>query len=240
MKSREELIQDYIDNVLSAEDKRQFDILYENDAEFRAELRLQEELTEVVRRRLSSEEETLRANLVEVETTHRKGKLISWKQWLIPLAAAACVLIVVKFIFFQSDTALYALPEMQSGVVRGNQNNEANDYERAVEAFNAKDYRKSTSILLDLYQTDQTILQYQFYLGLSLIGEKKFDQATRYLSPLADGESVFRQEANYYVAVILTESGRREEAKKRLSDIEQSAKIYDKAQKLLDKIKMEP
>jgi tetratricopeptide (TPR) repeat protein len=237
MKSREELIQDYIDNVLSAEDKQLFDNLYESDAEFRAELKSQEEMVDLLTHRLSSDEQTLRMSLTEAEAKYRKGKVVSWKQWLMPLAAAACILIIVKFVFFPPDITLYELPEMRSEIVRGNQNNEADRYEHAVEAFNAKDYRKSTSILLDLHQTNKTILQYQFYLGLSLIGEKKFDEAARYLSPLADGESVFQQEASYYVAIALTESGRTEEAKQRLSNIEQSSKIYDKAQKLLDKIK---
>lgn len=239
MKSREELIQDYIDNVLSADDKQLFDKLYESDAEFRAELKSQEEMVDLLTHRLSSDEQTLRMSLTDAEAKYRKGKgkVVSWKQWLMPLAAAACILIVVKFVFFPSDITLYELPEMRSEIVRGNQNNEADRYEHAVEAFNAKDYRESTSILLDLHQTDKTILQYQFYLGLSLIGEKKFNEAARYLSPLADGESVFQQEASYYVAIALTESGQTEQARQRLSNIDPSSKIYEKAKKLLDSIK---
>jgi len=237
MKTREELIQDYIDQVLSPADKQLFDTLYESDAEFRAELKLQEEMTNLLSRRLSSEEETLRTNLKKVETTYRKGKVILWKQWLIPLAAAACLLIVAKFVFFPSDTALYELPEMRSEIVRGNQNNEADSYERAVEAFNAKDYQESTPILLELHYADKAILQYQFYLGLSLIGEKKFDDAQKYLLFLADGESVFQQEASYYLGIALMESGQTEQAKQRLSNIDPSSKIYERAKKLLDSIK---
>lgn len=239
MKPREELIQDYIDKVLSAEDKELFDMLYESDAEFRAELALQEEITDLLTRRLSSGEQALRTTIAEADTKYRrgKGKVVSWKQWLIPVAAAACILIVVKFVFFPADTALYELPEMRSEVVRGNQSSEADSYERAVEAFNAKDYPKSTSILLELSQTDEEVLQYQFYLGLSLIGEKKFNEAEKYLLPLADGESVFQPEASYYLAVTLMESGQAEKAKERLSNIDPSSKIYEKSKKLLDRIK---
>src|SRR5690606_9975461 len=108
------------------------------------------EITDLLTRRLSSDEQALRTTLSEVDPKYRrgKGKVVSWKQWLMPLTAAACILIVVKFVFFPSDTALYKLPEMRSEVVRGNQSSEADSYEHAVEAFNAKDYSKSTSILL--------------------------------------------------------------------------------------------
>ncbi len=237
MKPKDELIQDYIDKVLSAEDKELFDTLYESDNEFRNAVKRQIEMTDLLTRRLSSEEEALRANLTEAETKHRTGKVISWKQWLTPLIAAACILIVVKFVFFPSDTALYELPEMRSEIVRGSQNNEADQYEDAVKAFNDKNYQKSTRILMQLHRADNTILQYQFYLGLSLIGEKKFDDAQMSLLPIAEGESVFQQEANYYLGIALVELGQTEQAKERLSNIDPSAKIYEKAKKLLDSIK---
>ena len=56
------------------------------------------------------------------------------------------------------------------------------------------------------------------------------------LLPIAEGESVFQQEANYYLGIALVELGQTEQAKERLSNIDPSAKIYEKAKKLLDSI----
>jgi len=240
MKSRDELIQDYIDQVLSPDDQERFDALYEEDVEFRSEVQLQQEISAILTHRLSGEEQALRSNLAEAEARYRAGKernVVPWKRWITPLIAAACILITMKIVFFPSDSALYDLPEMRSEIVRGSQRSAEERYEEAVKAFNTKEYARSSSILSELYQSDATILQYQFYLGLSLIGEGKFDEAGQYLSTIAEGASVFKAEANYYLAVALFKSGKKEEATERLSRIDESSTIYERAQKLLDKIK---
>jgi len=237
MKTREELIQDYIDRVLSAEDQDAFDNLWETDSSFQEEVGLQQELHAVLRKRLLADDGPLRQTLGDAEKSFRteKGKIWVWRRWIIPIAAAACLLILGRLFLFPGS--YYQLPEMLSEIVRGDINSEKNQYEQAVRAFNEKDYVESTKILKQLLSEDSSVLQYQYYLGLSLIGEKKFEEATQYLLPLADGESVFQHEANYYVAVAYIEGGQEEKAKQRLEMIGTSSKIYDKAQKLLKKLR---
>src|SRR5690606_33975499 len=165
MKTREELIQDYIDGVLSAEDQDAFDNLWETDSSFQEEVGLQQELHAVLRKRLLADDGPLRQTLGDAEKSFRteKGKIWVWRRWIIPIAAAACLLILGRLFLF--PVSYYQLPEMRSEIVRGDINSEKNQYEQAVRAFNEKDYVESTKLLKQLLPEDSSVLQYQYYLG---------------------------------------------------------------------------
>ncbi|WP_437921646.1 hypothetical protein [Sphingobacterium sp. LRF_L2] len=237
MKSKEELIQDHIDEVLSAEDQILFDEWWTADPEFREEVQFQKEIADLLSRRLTTDTQPLKATLVEAEKAYRTTPIVQWKRWVYPLLAVATLALVGRFFFFPSADPLYQLPEMRSEIVRGHENEYATRYEEAVKAFNSRHYKESTEILQDLHRTDSSVVQYTFYLGLSLLGEEKTSDATVVLQPLADGTSVFRYESAYYLAIALHQTGQIEEAKKHLATIPKDVQIYTKAQQLLDEWK---
>ncbi|WP_099367153.1 hypothetical protein [Sphingobacterium sp. 1.A.4] len=249
MKTRDELIQDYIDGVLRAEDRLEFDRLLREDVDFGKELNLQKEMHGILKDRLGSKEEELRTTLKAVEREIRDGerdakaddgeispeniKVVSWKKWIIPLVAAACLLLIGKFFFFPSSYN-YELPDMPSEIVRGQEDPELNRYEEAVKAYNSKDYEKSTLILEELSAKEPELLQYRYFLGLSLMGKKDFLMAVDQLTPIADGESVFQQDACYYLGVSLHELERDSEAVEYLEKVSRESKHYEDAQELLE------
>lgn len=233
MKTREELIQDYLEQILTDEEQSQFDALLENDPDFRAELQLQSELHAILKNRLNRDDSGLREKLTLAEHAQRKGP--GRMRW-IPLLAAACVLIFGVLFFFPLQNSVYTLPEMRSEIVRGDLSQEGQTYEGAVKAFNDGDFTKSSAILSELQQANPNIVQYQYYHALSLIGERKFKAAAHHLTPLADGKSVFKDEAQYYLGVALYEDGQTEDAKRRLKGISSEAVIYNDAQKLFKAI----
>lgn len=237
MKTREELIQEYIDQVLSPEDKIAFDQLWERDETFREEVKLQEQVQQLLTDRLSHDERALRHSLQVAEKQFREpNKVVSFKKWIIPIVAAAACLFILGRLFLFAPSGYGELPQMRSEIVRGDENSANSKYEDAVKAFNSKDYASSTTILKQLVQQEPAVLQYQYYLGLSMLGEKKFKEASIQLMPLADGESIFHQEANYYLAVAYYESGQMEKAKNRLEKIVETSKIHAKAQELRKKL----
>jgi len=247
MATRDELIQDYIEGRLSAEDRSAFEALLATDGTFREDLRLQSELSGTIAVRLARERDVsaLRNSLRQAEDGFRRTAgnggqpaknrvfaLSEWKKWAVSVAAAACLLVLGRLFLF-APAEYYELPQMRSEIVRGDADGAAAVYEDAVRAFNAKDYASATAILRQLARQEPEILQYQYYLGLSLMGERKFQEASDRLLPLADGESIFRQEANYHLAIAYRELARPEEARSRLERIDRKSKVYEKARKLL-------
>lgn len=258
MKTKEEIIQDYLDQKLSSEDQAIFDDLIQNDAEFRKELKVQTELHTIIKNRLSEESQHLRQQLKDVEKQFRMEDETTtgtirqlhprnessasrgvFKRY-IPYLAAACVLIIAGLFFFpfsNTNTSPYSMPTMRSEIVRGDMSTENQTYEKAVEAFNAGKYKKSSEILAQLIQNEPDIVQYQFYYGLSLVGEQKYAESIPTLEELSSGLSVYKNDAMYYLAISLYETGKMEEAKQYISQIPKYADKYNDAQILLKKIK---
>lgn len=245
MKSKEELIQDFIDGTLAEEDKLLFNHCWENDSDFREQLAVQQDIHQILKSRLSEESDALRKNLVIAAKEVRQGTrhIRSWKTNVITFVAAACVLILASLFLFPRENSLYELPQMRSEIVRGSTDMEDNSasqrYEEAVEAFNKGLYNKSTKLLSDLQVENPEVSQYQYYHGLSLLGEMKYSNASSLLAELAQGESVFKNEALYYVAIAYYKEGRMDDAILSLEMVPENAAVYDKAQLLLKTIQKE-
>lgn len=243
MKTKEELIQDYIENQLTAEDQIQFDNFMNTDPDFKLEVQNQQELHQILSARLQNPTDELRKNLLAAEQNARlQNNSTSLKiKTLIPYLAAACILVMATLFFFpwQKSDNLYSLPEMRSEVVRGEQSTENQAYEEAVLAFNQKKYGSSSDLLKQLSQENPEILQYQYYHGLSLMGEKKFSEALPHLIELSEGLSVFKNDASYYAAICYYELGDFKNSTHQIQSIPENVEIYKEAQKLLQKIKEE-
>ncbi len=239
MKTKEELIQDYIDEVISPEDKLKFDNLLASDEEFKREVSFQMEIRTLLNRRISSNEPALRETLTEVSKEYRGkegAKVIPWKKWLIPVTIAACFILVGRWLFMP-DTQIYNLPEMRSEIVRGEENAELSRYEEAVKAFNNKDYKTSTVVLKDLVNQFPSTIQYQYYLGLSELGAKNYSEAVAVLESLTKGTSVFATDAKYYLGISYYELKSYDQAKAILNEIPENHDLFEEAQKLLEKMK---
>ncbi|MFZ4260482.1 tetratricopeptide repeat protein [Sphingobacterium sp. HJSM2_6] len=238
MKTKEELIQDYIDQVISPEDQLEFDHLLASDEDFKKELAFQLEIRNLLNRRIPSNESALRNTLNELSEAYRSAApshVISWKKWLIPVAIAACFILIGRWLFVP-DAQVYDLPEMRSEIVRGEVNTELSQYEEAVTAYNKKDYETSAAVLKELVNKFPTTLQYHYYLGLSEVGSDDFKGAVTTLKPLADGTSVFATDAKYYLGIAYFELKSYDEAKAVLQEIPKDHELFAKTQDILSKI----
>lgn len=200
------------------------------------EEKLNQELERILSSRLSAEAGALRSTLKQSEQKFRNTSMNIRR--LIPLLAAACVLVAATLFFmpWKDSDHFYELPNMRSEVVRGDAATEDQRYERAAASFNDRQYGQSSALLQALVEEQPDVLQYQYYLGLSLLGEERYTQAAGWLESLAEGASVFRDESTYYLAVALYLNGDQEEAKRRSETIPTTSDQYQKAQELLRKI----
>ena len=212
------------------------------------EEKLNEELENILSSRLSGEAESLRSTLKETEQAFRSAsmeepadrpasKTVNIRR-LIPLLAAACVLVAGTLFFFPGKDAdpFYELPNMRSEVVRGDASTADQRYEEAARSYNEGQYARSSELLQALVDEQPEVLQYQYYLGLSLLGEEHYTLAAAWLEPLAEAESVFRDESTYYLAVALYQNEDLDEARRRAEAIPTTSNEYQNAQKLLNKM----
>jgi len=230
-------IQDYIEGQLQGEELLEFEQHMQQDTDFRNLVHLQSEVHEIINRRLSSNEEDLRETLFHAETEVRvieQRSIFSGFKPFFTIVTAACVLLFGYLFFFNTNNTLYELPAMQSEIVRGQESNI--QYEEAVKLFNEKSYTRSREILNSLIASEPDIVQYQYYAALTYLGEENWSESRDKLTPIAEGLSIFKDEAKYYLAVSLEKLGNKAEAITILKSIPTQGQLGEKAEKLLNKL----
>lgn len=207
-----ERIQDYIDGQLDSGELAEFENRLAKDEELRRQLRMQQEISHVLAKRALSDEDKVRSTITNVSKEFRRKHVsnIVWLKRYATVASVACVLLLVGLFFLNRKTEVYTLPEIQSEIVRGQEQNRL--YEDAVSAFNGGKYSEARAKLEDLLKENSTQIQNQYYLGLSYVGEKDWEHAISILKPISQGVSVFRNEAQYYLAVSYYKNGEKSKA----------------------------
>lgn len=235
MENLTDKIQDYIDGLLQGEDLAHFESQMAVDDELRNLVSLHKEVHTIINRRLDSKEDELRSNLANarahVSTAPKSNKIF---KLYMPIAAAACLLVFFSIFYFGKDDGLYDLPTMQSEIVRGQTGNVT--YEDAVNAFNNASYIEAREMLHTLITQDSMQIQYRYYAALTYFGEENWSSSIEELTPLAEGKSIFADEAKYYLAVSYLKIDQRSNALEWLDRIPFEGKLGDKKAKLLKEI----
>ncbi len=254
-------IQDYLEDLLSKEEQAIFEKELNLNEELKKETENQRYLNQVIKDRISakkgledfkstlksnrsiyfdsSQENTLTskeaiANDLPNLSNTPTGKVISIKKWSISIAIAACLLIGLNFLgIFSTD--LTQLPTIQSEITRNN--NDQSVLIEAINNFNKKEYKNSTNLFSSLIEKDANNIRFQYYLGLSYLGDKQPQYASTLLIPIADGSSIYAEDAAYFAAIAAWQQQQINIATSYAEKISSKNPYYKKAQKLLKKIK---
>jgi hypothetical protein len=114
---------------------------------------------------------------------------------------------------------------------------EENDYKKAFQSYELKDYNNAEKALANLDQNDEAV---QFFRAINNMANKNYKEAEIGLSKILQNKSHrFIQPAQWYNALIAIQNKKMNEAKSQLTDIvNQSGHQYQKkAQSLLEEIK---
>ena len=234
-----EHIQDYLDGSLAPADMRRFEEALTNDADLRRETAHQRMLRETIAKQLEASQgvpaltETLQAASRAHFAKARKPKYPSVVRWLIPLAAAACLLLVLTIPGLWTVN-FERLPDMPVSVTRGVGSDDL--ALQAAEAFNAKDYSRSVQLLEALVAHDTANMRNRYYLGLSYLGAERHQQSADVLRPVADGKAVYADDARYFLAVALWRLGDAGKALRYATQVTPRSSYHQKAQKLADRL----
>lgn len=243
-----DLIDRYFNNSLRPREQKLFNDLLQKDSNFKDEFIFQKDLRQVIK---VSQEEELKSTLSQIE---EKSPLNSTflripKKWMV---AASFLLITalgvwgVKSLYYPSNEAIYETYfQMDRNtiqpVVRG-ESLKTIEY-RAFVAYEEQDFYKAINLFNSVKNPDETYIIY--YKGLCFLALDKTDEAISLLNQVtlnkdADDQSeMFKEKANWYIALAHIKNNENKKAISRLSLIENNSSSFKKeeAQEVLNFLK---
>lgn len=237
-------ITDYLDGMLSPEERQQFEEALHVNKKLSEATALEKRIQEVISQREASDSkvDSLKTTLKEKNKTHfltpdAPKKKTSLKRYLWPtmgIAASIAVILIISLQYTNPVGSLDTLPTIAYETVRGT---EEDGSTKAIDAYNDKEYAASVVLFSELSEKHDEAIRYKHFLGLSYFGSEDWKETIETLKPIADGESLFKDEASYFTALAAKKLEQYELAITYASSISEESNYYAKAQKLLKKIK---
>lgn len=242
-----EEIQDYIEGRLQGAALEAFLLRMDQESDLKDEIALRQEIQHVLEKENKSENDSKKLENLLLEKrdtflaseyvidnsyyTKKRPRVIKWLGG-ISLAAALVFILMLSGVF--SNTNFGALPDMPEYNTRSAA--APPNFVKAAEAYRGKDYTNAISILsfLSLSQPKDAMLNY--YLGLSYLGNRNWQAAKKPLLEIAEGNSIYNEDANYYLGYSFYKAEDFANAKLYLSKVSKENQLFGKAEKLLAKM----
>ncbi|SHM68944.1 hypothetical protein SAMN05444266_1106 [Chitinophaga jiangningensis] len=231
----------YADGEMDATEAARFEATMQQDPALAAALRHYREVKAILAQRLppDAQLDALKATLKQQRSRYfnTPSKVVSIRKYLIGAAAAAAILIAVLVIRHspEKDFLQQYSTTMEVSAERGNNNDTL--LLRAASLFNHKAYTQAVSLLDSCLQTDSTNAQALYYRGLAGIYTTSPAQGIADLEKTFAGESVFKYDAAFYLAVHYAQRHQTDSAASWINKIPAEAAAYEKAQTLKKQLK---
>ena len=245
-----EMIIRYVEEELSAEERRQFEADLQKDPSLADEVTLYREVRSVLQERLQPDEGAgrLRTTLQGMNTKYFSGdetnaipatgaKRISMTQWMTGMAAAASVILAVVLLWPSGKGSLDSLgrTEMIGTTERGG--NADSLLQQASVYFNQQQFDKALPLLDKAVKADSSSQLALFYRGVAAWHTGAEDAARKDLEQVYKGGSVLQYEAAFYMALSYAGQKNKPAAKQWLDKIPEGTPVSEKARELAGKLK---
>lgn len=160
-----------------------------------------------------------------------------WKKYrLTAIAVAALLILVFGLNYLLNPTTLYhqyAKHPIASFVTLGD-----NDQLRseAEQAFNNKDYTKALEKFNALIENNPADNEYVFFRGICALELNSFESAKEIFQQLSEGNSMRKNDATWYLALVWLKQENFENCKTILQNIDSNSSHSEKAQALLKEL----
>jgi hypothetical protein len=240
-----EFIIRYVDEELSAEERRQFEADLQTDPSLAAEVAGYIEIKTTLQQRLPHDDkaEALQNTLKELNKDYFGGpsaasKRIPMIRWLAGMAAAASVILATLLLWpYGKEDYVDKLgrTEMISTTERGG--NADSSLQQASVFFNRQEFSKALPLLDKAVREDSASQLALFYRGVSEWHTGALDAARKDLSQVYNRESLLQYEAAFYIA--LSYAGRKNDsaANEWLKKIPEGSPVSGKAKELAGHLK---
>lgn len=232
-----DLIEHYFSGTMTPEELAAFESRRKADPGFRELVATWADVSNTLRQSLQADPK--RDELVQTLQSNRymfkeKTKVVSIRRFM---AAAASVAVLIATVMYWSPWKKdlyqqYAIEEMISPTERGSTKDSL--AQQAAEQFNQRHYKEAIVTLDKLLVQQPGDAYSRYYRGLSYLESGLPAQARPDLEAIFNGESVFKYDGAFFIALSYLKEKNREKCKEWLLKIPASAENYDKAQELLD------
>ncbi|SFG92157.1 hypothetical protein [Pedobacter insulae] len=228
----------YVEGDMDDAEVADFESRLADDAELQQNLSNYKDIHQSLKMKLSDNEElehTLKG--LNKQYFGEETKVVSFKPTIKWLGAVAAVLVIGLFIWAPWNNSLYNTYNDHSDMLvteRGA--TEAGDLVNAAALYNAKNYAAAKAMLQKLYAKQKTNAMIGYYYGLSLLKTNEVEQSREVLTPIYDGESVFKYDAAYAIALGYLKENNKADCKAWLTKIPEGTTRYQQAQDLLGEL----
>lgn len=244
MKNWFELIEQYIDNELNADGRKQVEILLAQNSEFSQEFKLHMGVNNAILERdvinlRQSLEDIYRNSKEDTGTTIRK---LYQKKWHYAAASATILILLGSILLTNQKTPQaenlfnnYYHAETSIMITRSSNIDIDNDVRTALQFYSNAEYQKA----INLFQNNQENVISKFYLGLSFIETSEYEKAKNSFQAVLDhNDNLFIEQSTWYKALCLLKLEENSEAIQLFTTIENSNSLFkDQASEIIKSMK---
>jgi tetratricopeptide (TPR) repeat protein len=242
-----EIIQQYLSGELSAEDAAAFEGQMKSNPELAREVQLYKTIDDEMKGDMkhSANDEQLKQSLKNLTNEFfetPKAKVVSLKKyWWIAAAAAAIIAFIVLrpaanqvfdneklYAYYTQDAA-----QLSEGTRGGNDDTLI---EKAVKLFNKKEYKQALPLMQQAAASRPDDTELYLSLGYCYMQSGNIDTALTVFNKVSKGNTVYKNQAIWYKALLLLKENKVDECYSILQSIPKDADSYKEAKGLIKKI----
>lgn len=239
----------YLEGDMELQEKADFEISIGSDPELQGLLAEYENVHQTLKMKIapSTADQQLLGTLSSLNQQYFKATAISAAVGKAPVILSlrpylkwmgvAAVLIIGLLVWAPWSAGLYekyAISKEMSVVERGE--GAQNNLEKAADFYNAGDYVSASGFLQKEYALHPENAMLAYYYSVSLIETGKVEEARKVLTEIYNGESVFKYDAAYYMALSYVKQKNNQEAIIWLRKIPSGTSNAVKAQTLIKEL----
>jgi hypothetical protein len=231
----------YADGEMDTQEQKDFELLLQTDAELKGYVEQYRQATVALRTHFAPDEnlDKLKQTLGSLNNQYFKpeAKVVSFKAYTRWISGVAAVLIIGLLIFNPWRKSLYERYDTASTMsVTERGVGPQTDLEKAAAYYNKKEFTQAEPLLAKAYAADTAKSLVAYYYAITLIQDKQEAKARVILQTLYQGQSAFKYDAAYYMALSYVKQKNKEQAKKWLKLVPAGTANGAKARELEGKL----
>ncbi len=198
-------IEQYLSGEMNTAELQQFEAQLKTDEQLQKQVTAYKMLQTTISKHQQAEETLpeLKAILQPLtkqyfQQKQQSAKVFSIKRMVYVLAAAASIALILFLAIPGVNVDGYPIDDMSGAIVRGSETDLAKAMSTAAKFYNNKNYVAAADVLQQLKEKSPNDAVINYHLGISLLKQQKNEAALELFEALANGQSVYREDANFF------------------------------------------
>lgn len=228
----------YLNGELNAEEQQAFEQELRSNQQLQEQVNAYRLLNSTVGKHQQAEQTLPELKQILDPLTHQyfkkgKAKIFTMRRTMYMLAAAASIVLILMLALPGTSPDNYSFDDMPGAIVRGAEDDKA----KAAQLFNNKQYTKAAKAFTQVKATSPADATVDFYLGISLLKTEKFAEALPLFETLANGSSVYAEDANFFTSLSAYHLQQNGKAQQYAEKVKKGSTYWKNAKAVLKKMK---